>query len=101
VKYHMVERCRDAFPVNMMCRLLKVSTSGYDDWRDRKPNRLQQDNARLTQKIVHLHRRSDGVFGSPRVWEELRYDGDKCSHQLLLLLYLMYGCVIRGAEMSL
>lgn len=75
----MVERCRDAFPVTMMCRLLKVSTSGYYDWRDRKPSRLQQDNARLTRRIVHLHRSSDGVFGSPRVWEELRYEGESCS----------------------
>jgi putative transposase len=75
----MIERCRDAFPVNMMCRLLKVSTSGYYDWRDRKPNRLQQDNARLMRKIFQLHRSSDGVFGSPRVWEELRYEGEPCS----------------------
>lgn len=79
MKYHMVERCRDIFPVTMMCRLLKVSTSGYYDWRDREPSRLQQDNARLTRKIIQLHRSSDGVFGSPRVWEELRYDGESCS----------------------
>ena len=25
----MIERCRDAFPVRLMCRCLKVSSSGY------------------------------------------------------------------------
>lgn len=75
----MVERCRDAFPVRMMCRLLKVSTSGYYDWRDRKPSPRDQDNARLFRKIVQIHHDSDGVFGSPRVWEDLRYAGETCS----------------------
>ena len=75
----MIERCRDAFPINMMCRLLKVSTSGDYDWRDRKPSSRAQDNARLSRKIAHIHRDSDGVFGSPRVWEELRYAGETCS----------------------
>jgi putative transposase len=75
----MIERCRDAFPVSMMCRLLKVSPSGYYEWRDRQPSRRQQDNTRLLRKIRHIHQESDGVFGSPRIWEDLRYDGETCS----------------------
>lgn len=54
----MIERCRDAFPIRMMCRLLKVSPSGYYDCRDRAPSAQAQDNA---------------------VWEELRYAGETCS----------------------
>ena len=79
MKFHMIERCRDTFPINMMCRLLKVSTSGYYDWRGRKPSSRAQDNARLSRKILHIHIDSDGVFGSSRVWEELRYAGETCS----------------------
>lgn len=67
------------FPVTMMCRLLKVSTTGYYDWRNRKPSQRQQDNSRLLRKIELLHAESDGVFGSPRIWEELRYQGESCS----------------------
>lgn len=79
MRFHTIERCRAAFPVSMMCRLLKVSSSGYYEWRSRTPGKRQQDNARLLRKIRHVHARSDGVFGSPRVWEELRYDGETCS----------------------
>tara|TARA_B100001063_G_C16692912_1_gene518088 strand:+ start:389 stop:1219 length:831 start_codon:yes stop_codon:yes gene_type:complete len=75
----MVERCRDAFSVRMMCRLLKISASGYYDWRVRKPSQRQQDNARLVRKIHGLHQDSDGVFGSPRIWEDLQHDGEYCS----------------------
>ncbi len=75
----MVKRCRDAFSVRMMCRLLKISASGYYDWRVRKPSQRQQDNARLVRKIHGLHQDSDGVFGSPRIWEDLQHDGEYCS----------------------
>jgi len=75
----MIERCRETFPVSMMCRLLNVSSSGYYEWRTRKPSVFQQDNARLIRKIHRIHQHNDGVFGSPRIWEELRYDDERCS----------------------
>lgn len=74
----MIERCREAFPVSMMCKLLKVSTSGYYQWRSGGPSDRKQDNARLLRKIRVIHGESDGVFGSPRVWDELRYAGEPC-----------------------
>ena len=79
MRYYAIERCRQDFPINMMCRLLKVSTTGYYDWRTRKPSQRQQDNSRLLREITSLHTESDGVFGSPRIWEELRYQGEQCS----------------------
>ena len=75
----MIERCRDAFPVRMMCRCLRVSPSGYYGWRDRPASRRQRANQRLLVQIRHLYSESDGVFGSPRMWEELHYLGESCS----------------------
>ena len=75
----MIQRCREDFPVSMMCRLLKVSTSGYYEWCSRPPSARSQDNARLLRKVRHMHEESNGVFGSPRIWEDLRYDGETCS----------------------
>lgn len=75
----MIERCRDAFPITMMCRLLKVSSSGYYDWRIRQPSNRAQDNSRLLRRIHSLHSESDGVFGSPRMYDELRCLGETCS----------------------
>jgi putative transposase len=75
----MIERCRDAFPVRMMCRCLRVSPSGYYGWRERPASLRQQANQRLLDRIRNLHAESDGVFGSPRMWEELRYLGESCS----------------------
>lgn len=83
----MIERCRDAFPVRMMCRCLNVSSSGYYGWRDRPLSPRAEDNARLKVRIADLHENSDGVMGSPRVLRELRYTGETCGkHRVARLM---------------
>ena len=74
----MIERCRDTYPVRLMCRCLKVSPSGYYGWQRRVPSTRSQANAKLLSKIRGIHRESDGVYGSPRIWEELQYQGESC-----------------------
>jgi putative transposase len=61
MRYHMIERCRDAFPVWMMCRSLGVSPSGYYDWRGRPLSARAKDNQRLLGSIRAMHAESDGV----------------------------------------
>ena len=75
----MIERCRDAFPVRMMCRRLGVSASGYYEWRDREPSARALDNQRLLARIRELHATSDGVLGRRRIHEDLRYEGETAS----------------------
>jgi putative transposase len=90
----MIERCRDAFPIRLMCRCLKVSPSGYYGWRDRPPSARAQDNQRLLKRIQGLHAESDGVLGSPRMWGELRYAGETCG--LNRVAQLMRAHAIQG-----
>lgn len=74
----MIERCRASYPVRMMCRCLKVSPSGYYDWRGRAPSRRSIENKQLLGVIREIHAASDGVYGSPKVWDELRRRGESC-----------------------
>jgi transposase InsO family protein len=70
-------------PVAVACRVLKVSTSGYYDWRERLPSaRAQQDMALLeTIRAIH-HLPSRGTYGSPRVHAELRLGlGIRCGRK--------------------
>ena len=73
-----MERCREAFSIRMMCRCLKVSASGYYGWRGRPLSQRVRDNRRLLSRIKVLHTESDGVLGSPRMWDALRYAGESC-----------------------
>lgn len=75
----MIDRCREVFPVRLMCRCLRVSASGYYGWRDRPLSRREKENQQLISRIRILHRESDGVLGGPRMHEALRYEGKACS----------------------
>ena len=87
MKYRMIERCRDSFPIRLMCRCLRVSPSGYYGWVTRPPSRRAQDNARLLAQIRQLHAEADGVSGSPRMWEDLREAGERCGrHRVARLM---------------
>jgi len=55
-----------------MCRVLRVSPSGFYAWRRRGPSARAQADAALLEPIRHFHRRSDGTYGAPRIWKDLR-----------------------------
>ncbi len=78
MRFLMIDRCRDAYPVRMMCRHLKVSPSGYYEWRDREPSKRELANRALLKRIQGLHADSDGVMGAPRIRDELHYQGIRC-----------------------
>ena len=52
--------------------MLKVSTSGFYDWRSRGPSARQIADEALTVMIRRVHAGSRGTYGSPRVHAELR-----------------------------
>jgi transposase InsO family protein len=59
----------------MMCRLLKVSKSGYYAWRSRPESCRAKTDRELTQVIKQLHAKSGGVYGSPKMRDELKDGG--------------------------
>ncbi len=69
------------FPVRTMCRVLKVSTSGYYAWRDRAPSERVMDDAVLSERIRAIHAESDATYGMPRVRAELLDQGSRISRK--------------------
>ena len=55
MKFRIIERCRDAFPIHLMCSCLKVSSSGYYVWRDRPLRDGAKDNLTLLDRIRAHH----------------------------------------------
>jgi len=94
MRYRMIERCRDAFSLRMMCRCLKVSPSGHYGWRIRPASVRTQANAALLGRIRAPHEDSDGVAGAPRIWGDLQYAGVRCSKNRVARLMRTHG--IRG-----
>ena len=55
-----------------MCQVLKVSKSGYYDWLNRPVGAREESNRVLTERLHAIHQMSDGTYGMPRAWKELR-----------------------------
>jgi putative transposase len=55
-----------------MCRVLRVSPSGFYAWRERPPSPRAQQDAVILQQLRVCHARSDGTYGAPRLIADLR-----------------------------
>jgi putative transposase len=60
--------------IRMMCRVLKVSPSGYYASLRRGPSKRKWKDEVLKVHITAIHTQSDGTYGSPRIHEHLRND---------------------------
>jgi putative transposase len=78
-----------------MCELLDVSRSGYHAWRGRGPSPRAVENARLVRQIRAIHAASEGNYGSPRVHEELRAQGNVVSLNRVRRLMKKHGIAAR------
>ncbi|MGH7498242.1 MAG: IS3 family transposase [Gemmatimonadales bacterium] len=70
--YGFVRDHQAVYPVATMCRVLRVSPSGFYAWRQRGPSARAQQDAALQEPIRQFHVRSDGTYGAPRIWKDLR-----------------------------
>ncbi len=84
------------YPISLLCRILKVSRSGYYGWKDHSPSKRDRENAALTEKIREIHNRSRRIYGYPRVHAELRALGVRCSRKRVARLMRkagLQGCI--------
>jgi transposase InsO family protein len=63
------------YPVEVLCRVLEVSRSGYYAWSDRAAPARTAADAQLTVEITAVHKRSRATYGSPRVHRDLHARG--------------------------
>ena len=75
MRYLCIDRCRNQYPIRMMCRVLKVSKSGYYAWRTRPESARAKTDRELTRVIRRLHGESGGVYGSPKIRADLKDEG--------------------------
>jgi len=61
-----------------MCRVLRVSSSGYYDWAKRPASRRAKENKRLLGEIEKVHYESRQAYGSLKVWKVLNTRGISC-----------------------
>ncbi len=93
--YGFVEAQKANYRISRMCKVLKVSKSGFYGWRDRTPSARAQADALLSAKIACIHRDSRETYGAPRIHFELQTLGVRCARKRVARLMReagLFGC---------
>ncbi len=79
----------------LMCKVLGVSRSGYYAWVGHVPGDRAEANKELLRHIRSCYHDARGVYGSPRVHQELRRRGIRCGRNRVARLMHQHGIVAR------
>lgn len=79
------------FPVEKMCKVLKVSRSAYYESRHLMCSRRDHENKVLLSEIRRIHAWSRASYGSPRIHKELVARGFKASEGRVARLMHRHG----------
>lgn len=81
MRYAVIERLRDQYPIILMCKVLEVSPSGYYAWRGRPESARSRADRLLKEKIRFVFDKSRETYGSPRIHDELQDQGIRCGRK--------------------
>jgi len=85
--YDFIKAQSATHPVRTLCRLLGVAPSGYYAWLRQPLSRRAREDARLVRLIRASFVASQGIYGAPRVFLDLREAGETCSkHRVARLM---------------
>ncbi len=73
------EKARHA--VTILCRCLQVTRSGFYAWAKRGLSAHAQRDVVLRTKLRAFHAASEDRYGRPRLWKDLREDGEAVSEK--------------------
>ena len=87
----MIAAQRDSYPVELMCRVLDVSRSGFYAAQARPVSARQQDDTQLSAAIQAAHVQSRGRYGAPRLHRVLRHAGIRVGRKRVARLMRLHG----------
>jgi putative transposase len=79
------------YPIDLMCRVLEVSRSGFYAWLQRAPSARAKEDTKLLIDIRICHAAVRGAYGSPRIFRELRRRGWRVSRKRVARLMAENG----------
>ena len=98
MRFAFIQAEKAFFSVRAMCRVLQVSPSGFYAWRDRPVSAHVRRDQRLRVLVRASHEASRCRYGSPRVHEDLREQGEAVSRKRVVRLMQLEGLRARARK---
>lgn len=97
MKYRFINEHRHEHKVATMCRVLEVGRAGFYQWLHQPLSDRAIEDQRLLIKIKESYVASGGVYGSRRVFADLREAGESCGkHRVAKIMKANKIKAIRG-----
>lgn len=95
--YEFIKAHRNKYSVQTMCRVLGVAPSGYYEWLTHPISNRAHEDARLLCLVRASFTASQGIYGAPRVFLDLREAGETCSkHRVARLMRVNHLRALHG-----
>ena len=91
MRYRFIQQSSEQFPIRILCRVLRVSTSGYYTWLSRPESPRTRRNRRLALQLRAAYARSRKTYGRRRLHAQLRAEGIPCSRNRVARLMRQEG----------
>ena len=91
MKYAVIDQMRKQYPLQSLCKMLSVSTSGFADWQSCGGPARWLSDAQLLALIRSVHAEFQGAYGSPRIYQELKSRGHPVSKARIQRLMQKHG----------
>ena len=82
---------RAIFPLAAMCRVLRLSPSGYYDWLRRPASARERRDTELKGRLKAIWSESDETYGCPRIHAALRAEGERVGRKRVARLMKELG----------
>ena len=97
MKYRFINEHRHEHKVATMCRVLEVARGGFYQWLHQPLSDRAIEDQRLLVKVKESYVASGGVYGSRRVFADLREAGETCGkHRVAKIMKANKIRAIRG-----
>lgn len=94
----MMEELSKDHAVRDLCELFEVTRSGYYAWSVGQESARELANRVMAEQIKEVFKAKRRRYGSPRITEELRRDGQICNHKRVERLMRQEGLKARGGK---
>jgi transposase InsO family protein len=95
MRFAWIKQHDEEFPVAVMCKVLRVSDSGYYDRLKHKPSASQQRRHAIAQAAARFYFDSQRIYGYRKVYEDLRQADINCCRETVRRIMRQIGLFSR------
>lgn len=98
MKYALIHEHLGQFSTVLMCRVLGVSRSGFNRWRDRSKSPRQLRREKMESLVRDTYEQFEAAYGAPRLTKELNELGFPCSLNYIAKIMAEQGIKARNGK---